>query len=71
MHEKISQPLAPKAQAVPFSSEQQHELRQLIRDECYQRDRKALLKLLGCITLLRIAGTFVLLLLFLLYQWLR
>ena len=61
----------PSAPDVSFTPEQQAELRRLIREENYRRDRAALLKLLGCITLLKIAGTVILLLLLLLYRLLR
>lgn len=58
------------SQDVPFSSEQQEVLCQLIRRECFRRDRNALLKLLGYLTLLKVAGSMVLLALILLLRWL-
>ncbi|WP_409160608.1 hypothetical protein [Pectobacterium sp. B2J-2] len=57
-------------QDVPFSAEQQEVLCQLIRRECFRRDRNALLKLLGYLTLLKVAGSLVLLALILLLRWL-
>lgn len=71
MSDVTSRTPAHSAPDVPFSPEQQTELRRLIREESYRRDRAALLKLLGCITLLKIAGTVILLLLLLLYRLLR
>lgn len=53
-----------------FTPEQQDVLCQLIRRECFRRDRKALLKLLGYLTLLKVAGSLVLLAFVLLLRWL-
>lgn len=58
------------SQNVPFSAAQQEVLCQLIRRECFRRDRNALLKLLGYLTLLKVAGSLVLLALILLLRWL-
>lgn len=53
-----------------FTPEQKDVLCQLIRRECFRRDRNALLKLLGYLTLLKVAGSLVLLALILLLRWL-
>lgn len=44
-----------------FTPEQEAALCQLIRRECFRRDRNALLKLLGYLTLLKVAGSLALL----------
>ncbi|AIA69924.1 MULTISPECIES: hypothetical protein [Pectobacterium] len=51
-----------------FTPEQEDALCQLIRRECFRRDRNALLKLLGYLTLLKVAGSLVLLALVLLLR---
>jgi hypothetical protein len=49
------------AQGTSFTPEQEDALCQLIRRECFRRDRNALLKLLGYLTLLKVVGSLVLL----------
>ncbi|AZK61374.1 MULTISPECIES: hypothetical protein [Pectobacterium] len=48
-------------QNASFTPEQEDAVCQLIRRECFRRDRNALLKLLGYLTLLKVAGSLVLL----------
>ncbi|RLM18819.1 hypothetical protein BIY29_17685 [Brenneria alni] len=57
-------------QGALFTPQQEDALCQLIRRECFRRDRNALLKLLGYLTLLKVAGSLVLLTLVLLLRWL-
>ncbi|MCV9879238.1 hypothetical protein [Brenneria izbisi] len=56
------------AGSASFTQEQEDALCQLIRRECFRRDRNALLKLLGYLTLLKVAGSLVLLTLVLLLR---
>ncbi|GKW03112.1 hypothetical protein ACS91J_03360 [Pectobacterium carotovorum] len=48
-------------QNASFTPEQEDAVCHLIRRECFRRDRNALLKLLGYLTLLKVAGSLVLL----------
>ncbi|EPC4577168.1 hypothetical protein PO498_15530 [Klebsiella variicola] len=62
---------APVAQrASSFTPEQLDALRNIIREECWRRDRNALLKLLGYLTCLKVAGSLLLLVTVLLLRWL-
>lgn len=63
------QPVSLPERPDTFTPEQQSRLRDLIREECYCRDRDALLKLIGLMLLLKLAGTLMLGVLWLMFRW--
>lgn len=48
-----------------LTPEQENRVRHLVHEECYSRDRTALIKLIGLMLLLKLAGTVMLGVLFL------
>ncbi|ECZ6834126.1 hypothetical protein GQ191_001506 [Salmonella enterica] len=54
----------------PITPQQEDRIRQLVREECYFRDREALIKLTAMTLLLKLAGTVMLGLLLLAFRFL-
>ncbi|EJF5840348.1 hypothetical protein M8W81_005241, partial [Salmonella enterica] len=54
----------------PLTPQQEERIRQLVREECYFRDREALIKLTAMTLLLKLAGTLMLGLLLLAFRFL-
>ncbi|WP_263064750.1 hypothetical protein [Dickeya dadantii] len=52
-----------------MTNEQKRLVRQIIRDECYERDRSSLLKLLGMMTMVKLVCSLAFGLLYLVYKW--
>ncbi len=52
-----------------LTNEQKRLVRQIIRDECYERDRSTLLKLLGMMTVVKLVCSLAFGLLYMVYKW--
>ncbi|ECA1950204.1 hypothetical protein EJH27_01890 [Salmonella enterica subsp. enterica serovar Virchow] len=56
----IHLPSARKKTGDALTPEQESRVRHLVHEECYARDRSALVKLIGLMLLLKVAGTLML-----------